>query len=109
MKEKRKARRARGPKEAASLLEFSRAELARLVRTLHFAKKIVDAAGEERNGIRITVRAVKAFEDEQAAWSWLSRPHSAFGGNTPLSKITTKPGVREVEQALQRISSRRLA
>ena len=89
--------------EAAGYLDFSWAALARFVRTLRFVKKVAYAAGEERDGIRIAIRAVKAFENEPAAWRWLSRPHPAFGGNTRLSKITTKSGVREVEQALRQI------
>lgn len=38
-----------------------------------------------------------------AAKDWLSEPHTALGGMTPIELMATEAGAREVEEVLQRI------
>lgn len=45
--------------------------------------------------------ALAAFEhDEQTARAWLTTPKSVLEGETPLERLDTEPGLREVEDML---------
>ncbi|MDX1545636.1 MAG: antitoxin Xre-like helix-turn-helix domain-containing protein [Rhodothermales bacterium] len=51
--------------------------------------------------LHIFARALTAFEhDEQAARAWLTTPKSVLRGETPLERLDTEPGLREVEDML---------
>lgn len=52
---------------------------------------------------RIVARAVEVFGDEVEAKLWLNEPKLALNGQTPLSAISTEPGVEQVDQMLGRI------
>jgi uncharacterized protein (DUF2384 family) len=41
--------------------------------------------------------------DEDAARAWLKRPHALLGGECPLARLDTEPGLREVEDMLTTI------
>ncbi len=46
-------------------------------------------------------RAVEAFAgDEAAARTWLTEPKTLLSGETPLERLDTEPGLREVEDML---------
>lgn len=45
-------------------------------------------------------RSAEAFDDEDAARAWLKAPHGLLGGESPLERLDTEPGLREVEDML---------
>jgi putative toxin-antitoxin system antitoxin component (TIGR02293 family) len=51
----------------------------------------------------ILVAATNVFGDQEKAGEWLRRPNRALGGATPLSLLSTQPGLQQVEQVLGRI------
>jgi putative toxin-antitoxin system antitoxin component (TIGR02293 family) len=50
--------------------------------------------------LHVIHRAVDALGDEDAARTWLLSPHALLGGETPLERLDTEPGLREVEDML---------
>ena len=48
----------------------------------------------------IVEQALKTFEDQEAARSWLTTPKALLGGETPLERLDTEPGLREIEDML---------
>jgi len=53
--------------------------------------------------MRVFVRAVDVFEDEDRARRWLARPLRVLGERTPLSLVASEQGAREVEHVLGRL------
>ncbi len=51
----------------------------------------------------ILAAATKVLGDQEKAGEWLRRPNRALGGDTPLSLLSTQPGLQQVEQVLGRI------
>ena len=51
----------------------------------------------------ILAAATKALGHREKAGEWLRRPNRALGGATPLSLLSTQPGLQQVEQVLGRI------
>ena len=45
-------------------------------------------------------RAAEALGSEEAARTWLIEPHGLLGGESPLGRLDTEPGLREVEDML---------
>lgn len=45
-------------------------------------------------------RAADAFESKESARIWLTEPKAMLGGETPLQRLDTEPGLREVEDML---------
>ena len=44
--------------------------------------------------------ARRAFADDASAREWLTTPKALLGGETPLDRLDTEPGLREVEDML---------
>jgi putative toxin-antitoxin system antitoxin component (TIGR02293 family) len=51
----------------------------------------------------VIAAATKALGDRDKARQWLRRPNRALGGVTPLSLLSTQPGLHQVEHVLGRI------
>ena len=47
--------------------------------------------------------AVQALEGEDRARAWLTRPHGLLGGESPVARLDTLAGVREVQTMLYHI------
>lgn len=45
-------------------------------------------------------RAREAFGSDESATLWLTNPHPLLGGETPVDRLDTEPGLREVEDML---------
>ncbi len=52
---------------------------------------------------RVAAAAVGVFGDPHKASAWLQKPNRALGKATPLSRMDTDVGVRQVERVLGRI------
>lgn len=52
---------------------------------------------------RILVRAEEALGDRERAYSWLTKPNRALGGQSPLSLLDNDTGTLSVERVLGRI------
>ena len=52
---------------------------------------------------RVAAAAVGVFGDPRKASAWLQKPNRALGNATPLSRMDTDVGVRQVERVLGRI------
>jgi putative toxin-antitoxin system antitoxin component (TIGR02293 family) len=50
--------------------------------------------------LHIIHRAVGALGDEEAARTWLLTPKTLLGGESPLERLDTEPGLREIEDML---------
>lgn len=50
--------------------------------------------------LHIWQRSTEAFGSEDVARTWLKTPHGLLGGETPLERLDTEPGLREVEDIL---------
>lgn len=50
--------------------------------------------------LHVIHRAIDALGDEDAARTWLLSPQALLGGETPLERLDTEPGLREVEDML---------
>lgn len=50
--------------------------------------------------LHIWHRATEALGSEDAARRWLAAPHDLLGGDSPLERLDTEPGLREVEDML---------
>lgn len=51
--------------------------------------------------LHVYALAVRAFNgDEEAVRRWLTAPKALLGGETPLERLDTEPGFREVEDML---------
>lgn len=50
--------------------------------------------------LHIWDRSRTAFASDDAARTWLKTPHGLLGGETPLERLDTEPGLREVEDLL---------
>jgi len=50
--------------------------------------------------LHIWRRSQAAFASDDAARTWLKTPHGLLGGETPLERLDTEPGLREVEDLL---------
>lgn len=75
------------------------------VRTLQRRRKRDDcltAAESDRlwRLLHIWQRSRTAFASDDAARAWLKTPHGLLGGETPLERLDTEPGLREVEDLL---------
>jgi putative toxin-antitoxin system antitoxin component (TIGR02293 family) len=75
------------------------------VRTLQRRRKRGDcltAAESDRlwRLLHIWQRSRTAFAAHGAARTWLKTPHGLLGGETPLERLDTEPGLREVEDLL---------
>jgi len=75
------------------------------VRTLQRRRKQGDpltAAASDRlwRLLHIWRRSRTAFASDDAARTWLKTPHGLLGGETPLERLDTEPGLREVEDLL---------
>jgi putative toxin-antitoxin system antitoxin component (TIGR02293 family) len=53
--------------------------------------------------VRIATRAREVLGEEEKARQWLRTPNRALAGQTPLSRLDTNLGAREVEEILGRI------
>ncbi|PEN09426.1 hypothetical protein CRI93_01485 [Longimonas halophila] len=53
--------------------------------------------------LHIWQRSRRAFASDNAARTWLKTPHGLLGGETPLQRLDTEPGLREVEDLLTTI------
>jgi putative toxin-antitoxin system antitoxin component (TIGR02293 family) len=53
--------------------------------------------------LHIWTRSRSAFASEDAARTWLKTPHGLLDGETPLQRLDTEPGLREVEDLLTTI------
>lgn len=53
--------------------------------------------------VRIATRASEVLGEEDKALQWLRAPNRALGGRSPLSRLDTDLGTREVEEILGRI------
>ena len=75
------------------------------VRTLQRRRKrgnALTAAASDRlwRLLHIWQRSRTAFASDDAARTWLKTPHGLLGGETPLERLDTEPGLREVEDLL---------
>lgn len=50
--------------------------------------------------LHVWARSQAAFASDDAARTWLKTPHGLLGGETPLERLDTEPGLREVEDLL---------
>lgn len=48
----------------------------------------------------IVEEARVALGSDESVRIWLTQPHALLGGETPLERLDTAPGVREVEDML---------
>jgi len=53
--------------------------------------------------LHIWRRTQAAFASNETARIWLKTPHGLLGGETPLERLDTEPGLREVEDLLTTI------
>jgi putative toxin-antitoxin system antitoxin component (TIGR02293 family) len=53
---------------------------------------------------RVYAHAVETIGDRAKAVAWLGTPNRALGGETPLERLDTDLGVRQVEDVLGRIA-----
>lgn len=53
--------------------------------------------------LHIWERSRTAFASDDAARTWLKTPHGLLDGETPLERLDTEPGLREVEDLLTTI------
>jgi putative toxin-antitoxin system antitoxin component (TIGR02293 family) len=53
--------------------------------------------------LHIGIRSLRAFASDASARSWLKTPHGLLDGETPLQRLDTEPGLREVEDLLTTI------
>lgn len=83
------------------------ASLSLPMRTLARRKKQQRLTAEESDRllrlVRVAAAAVGVFGDPPKASAWLRKPNRALGGATPLSRMDTDVGVRQVERVLGRI------
>jgi len=75
------------------------------VRTLQRRRKQGDALTAAESDrlwrlLHIWQRSRTAFASDDAARSWLKTPHGLLDGETPLERLDTEPGLREVEDLL---------
>ncbi|NBB74821.1 MAG: DUF2384 domain-containing protein [Bacteroidetes bacterium] len=78
------------------------------VRTLQRRRKQGDALTAAESDrlwrlLHIWQRSRAAFSADEAARTWLKTPHGLLGGETPLERLDTEPGLREVEDLLTTI------
>jgi len=78
------------------------------VRTLQRRRKqdqALTAAESDRlwRLLHIWQRSCRAFASDEAARTWLKTPHGLLSGETPLERLDTEPGLREVEDLLTTI------
>ncbi len=50
--------------------------------------------------LHVLALATRAFGSAASARAWLSTPKTLLGGETPLDRLDTEPGLREVEDML---------
>jgi putative toxin-antitoxin system antitoxin component (TIGR02293 family) len=76
-------------------------------RTLARRKNQKRLSAEESDRVlrlaRIAAAALETFGDTRKASGWLQKPNRALGNTTPLSRMDTDVGVRQVERVLGRI------
>lgn len=60
----------------------------------------VENSNWEKDHDRILSLAVKIFVDPEKAARWLNKPKSRFQGQTPVQRMKTPEGLREVEHFL---------
>ena len=53
--------------------------------------------------LHIWQQSRRALASDEAARTWLKTPHGLLGGETPLERLDTEPGLREVEDLLTTI------
>lgn len=53
---------------------------------------------------RVVALAKEVLGSEEKASHWMSNPNRALGGRRPFDQLDTEPGVRSVEEILQRIA-----
>ena len=53
---------------------------------------------------RVVALAKEVLGEEEKASRWMSTPNRALGGRRPFDLLDTEPGVRGVEEVLQRIA-----
>lgn len=75
------------------------------VRTLQRRRKQGDALTAAESDrlwrlLHIWQRSRTAFAADEAARAWLKTQHGLLGGETPLERLDTEPGLREVEDLL---------
>jgi putative toxin-antitoxin system antitoxin component (TIGR02293 family) len=75
------------------------------VRTLQRRRKQGDALTAAESDrlwrlLHIWQRSRTAFASDESARTWLKTPHGLLGGETPLERLDTEPGLREVEDLL---------
>jgi putative toxin-antitoxin system antitoxin component (TIGR02293 family) len=83
------------------------ASLALPKRTLARRKNQKRLSAEESDRVlrlaRIAAAALETFGDTGKASGWLQKPNRALGNLTPLSRLDTDMGARQVERVLGRI------
>ena len=76
-------------------------------RTLARRKKQARLSADESDRLlrlaRVAASAVDVFGDAHNASAWLRKPNRALGNASPLSRMDTDVGVRQVERVLGRI------
>ena len=77
-------------------------------KTLSHRRKIGRLTADQSDRLMRAARVIAAAEDtfgsQQKAASWLRRPTTALGNETPLSLLDTSEGALQVENLLGRIS-----
>jgi putative toxin-antitoxin system antitoxin component (TIGR02293 family) len=53
---------------------------------------------------RVVALAKEVLGSEEKASRWMSTPNRALGGRRPFDQLDTDPGVRSVEEVIQRIA-----
>ena len=53
--------------------------------------------------LHIWIRSRRAFASDTSARTWLKTPHGLLDGESPLQRLDTEPGLREVEDLLTTI------
>lgn len=89
-----------------SLVELDRLAIPRktLAHRRIFGNLTLEQSDRVRRLVRMIIEAECTFDNETKAHTWLRRPNALLGGETPLDRLDTDAGTKQIEILLGRIA-----
>jgi putative toxin-antitoxin system antitoxin component (TIGR02293 family) len=88
-----------------SMVELDRLAIPRktLAHRRIFGSLTLEQSDRVRRLVRMIIETECTFDSETKAHTWLRRPNALLGGETPLNRLDTDAGTKQVETLLMRI------
>ena len=69
-----------------------------------FGNLTLEQSDRVRRLVRMIMEAECTFDNETKAHTWLRRPNALLGGETPLDRLDTDAGTKQIATLLERIA-----